>query len=179
MELSYTLTMQDKPSLVGSNDDDFNEDVECASSCDTATIGTTPTWTIQTSGNTTTERVQMGRAASSLGSSQWLTVLDVQTAATAATDLANYTYVYQTAPAGDGDVTTQVTSTADSVPTTDPRNFAGLVLRFSSDIDFLVLQSYYDGVNVVVEVNDTGVLSGTTATITGNANNILLRWSKS
>ena len=53
------------------------------------------------------------------------------------------------------------------------------VLRFAADTDFLVLQTYYDGANVVVEVNDTGVLSGTTATITGNANNILLRWSKS
>lgn len=179
MELSYTLTMEDKPSLAGANDDDFDEDVRCTSACDATTLGTTPTWTIQTSGNTTTETVDMGRAASSAGSSQWLSVLDVKTADLAATTLANYTYVYQSAPAGDGDVTTQVTSTADRVPTTDPRNFAGLVLGFSSDTDFLVLQSYYDGANVVVEVNDTGVLSGTTATITGNANNILLRWSKS
>jgi len=177
MTLSYAVIPPGKPaSFVGTKDDDFDESAVCASSCSGATRLTNPTWTIQTSGATTTESVQVHGNGS--GSTSWLTITDVQTAATAATSLANYSYIWQSALTNNGDITAQVTASHARIPTTNPRNLAGLLLRFSADTTFMVLQSFYNGTNSVVQVNDGGTLSGSAVTITGNANNVLLRWTK-
>jgi len=61
-------------------------------------------------------------------------------------------------------------------PIPQPR---GIVLRYSSDTNFLVLQSYHDGSDNVVEVNNSGTLTGAPASIAGAENSLLLRWSKS
>lgn len=175
VELDYTMTTADKPNLGSAMDDDFNVSNGCGATCDATTISL---WTMETSGNTATESVSIHESAAT-GSSHWMALTDVKTADLAPTSLANYTYIYQPVLSGDGSISTQVSSSHATYPTTDPRDLAGLLMRFSVNTNFLILQTYYDGANNVVEVNDSGVLTGTTATITGNANNILLKWVKS
>lgn len=174
LQISYTYTTADKPNLGSGMDDDFDVPNGCGSSCDGDAISI---WTMETSGNTATETLSIDTGLSS-GSTGWLTLTDVKTADLVPTSLANYTYIYQSVLTGDGTISTQVSSSHATYPTTDPRDLAGLLMRFSANTNFLILQTYYDGANNVVEVNNSGVLTGTTATITGNANNILLKWIK-
>lgn len=174
LQISYTYTTADKPNLGSAMDDDFDVPNGCGSSCDGDAISI---WTMETSGNTATETLSIDTGLSS-GSTGWMSLTDVKTADLVPTSLANYTYIYQSVLTGDGAISTQVSSSHATYPTTDPRDLAGLLMRFSSNTNFLILQTYYDGANNVVEVNNSGVLTGTTATITGNANNILLKWVK-
>lgn len=174
MTLAYTVLTADKPAILNPKDDDFDETGQCTTTCNGTTLLTTPAWTIQTSGATTTESVR----ANANASTSWINVTDVQTAATVATSLANYTYIWQSALTADGDISAQVTASNSRTPTTNPRNLAGIALRFLADNNFLVLQNFYNGTNHVVQVNSNGVLTGSALTIDGAENNILLRWTK-
>ena len=167
--INYTLIAPYKPDLSGSADDDFTN----ASTTAPCTSGGVAykNWTCITPNGS-------GEFNAHASSSQWLILNNIRGASGenfGATP--DNTYMYQTVPSGDGNITTVVNNALRGFGATSTHS--GLLL-WTSDTDYLILGVHSttsnDGIKFL-NIDNSGAFSATT-TLTANWGRVWLRWAK-
>ncbi len=166
VRVNYTTITANKPSLAGSNDDDFTTAATCTTNC---TYNTKWTYVQSLTGSSLNAHTD---------SSQWLRLENNQGASlgTNWSTTPSNTYMYQTVPAGDFDMWTAASHEMSDAGVS-PWNHASIFL-WTSNTDYLEVESFYNGTTRGVQVNNSGTMVGSVTAIS-TYNLIWLRINKS
>jgi len=175
--LSYTMITPSKPTLAGAADDDFTT-TAATTSCTNAGVTYHTIWTC-----TTPTGTALGNFNAASEDSEWLWLENIQ-GATLGTNFntsPSNTYLYETVPAGDGDIITVVNSSATftvgASSAVTPFFHSGL-LYWTSNTDYIIVEVLQSAAGTRgVAVNNSGTVGATTA-LAANFNEVWLKITK-